>query len=286
VEIRKPRWSSSSFLLYLGAFTVLASMSGAYAYLAAQYGDVAFAGWTLFMLAVLLVLGGAFRRTSWIAGGLFAYLAVAALGTFVGALFTWWGWGGLQSQNPFHGWHWVLWLLIVIVLSALSATLRATRFPLLVLPTCVLVWFLVTDVVSGGGSWSAVVTLLVGLVFFFVALGADRIYGFWIHVAAGLLVGGALLYWWHSSTLDWWLLAGAGAVFIALGTVIERSSWTVLGALGLLGAGTHFAIDWSSGGGVLGLPTREWVPIVVAAGVGFLFVVFGLWAGRRPQPAQ
>jgi hypothetical protein len=287
VEIRKPRWSSSSFLLYLGAFTVLGAMSSAYAYLAAQYGEFAFVGWTLLMLGVLLVLGGIFRRGSWIAGGLFAWLAVAALGTFVGAVFTWWGWGGAQqSQNPFDGWHWVLWLLIVIVLSALSATLRATRFPLLVLPTCLLAWFLVTDVISGGGSWSAVVTLLFGTILFFAGLGANRVYGFWIHVVSGLLVGGALLYWWHSSTLDFWLLAATGAVFITLGMAIDRSSWTVLGSLGLIGAATHFAIDWSSGGGLFGLPTREWVPIVVAAGLGFLFVVLGLWAGRRPQPAQ
>jgi hypothetical protein len=73
VEVLKPRWSSASFLLYLGAFTILASAIGAYAYLSNRYGDAAFVGWTLLMLVVLVVFaGGLRRREPWIAGGLFA----------------------------------------------------------------------------------------------------------------------------------------------------------------------------------------------------------------------
>jgi hypothetical protein len=146
-------------------------------------------------------------------------------------------------------------------------------------------WFLVTDVVSGGGSWSAFVTLFVGFFYFLVALGLNRVYGFWMHVVSGLLVGGALLYWWHSSTADWWLLAVASVLFIAVGIAIARSSWAVIGALGLFAAAVHFSIDWASGG-AFGLPTKAWVPIVVAAALGFLFVVLGLWGARRPQPVD
>lgn len=286
MNVRQPHWSSSSFLLYLGAFTILASMSAAYAYLTTQYGDVAFVGWTLLMLVVLSPIAAVLRRGSWITAGLFAWLSVVAFGTFVGAVFTWWGWLDQPQQAPFDGRHWALWVLIVLVLFVLAAALRATRFPLLVLPICVLVWFLVTDVVSGGGSWSAVVTVLIGLVYFLSAFSAGAVHGFWIHLVSGLLVGGALLYWWHTSTLDWWLVAITGAIFITVGATIARSSWTVLGAVGLLLAAGHFAVDWANGGGLLGLPSKEWVPIVVAAALGFLFVVFGLWAARRPQPVS
>jgi hypothetical protein len=287
VDVRKPRWTSASFLLYLGVFTILASASGAYAYLSIQYGDAAFVGWTLLMLAVLLALAVSLRRRGpWIAAGLFAYLSVTAFGTFVGALFDWWGWNGASGTgSPFHGWHWVAWLLIVIILVAASAALRAYRFPLLVLTIAPLAWFLVTDIVSGGGSWSAVVTLFVGIVYLFVGLGLNRVYGFWMHVVSGLLVGGALLYWWHSSTADWWLIFAAGLVFIALGIGIARSSWAVIGSLGMLGAAVHFSIEWASGG-AFGLPTKAWVPIVVAAVLGFAFVVLGLSGSRRPQPAE
>jgi hypothetical protein len=241
VDVRKPRWSSASYLLYLGAFTVLAAAGAAYAYLSSLYGDAAFVGWTLLMLAILLALAASFRsRGPWLAAGLFAYLSVAAFGTVVGALFTWWGWGGGSSNgSPFHGWHWVLWLLILIVLAVSLAALRAYRFPLLVLPIALLLWFLVTDIVSGGGSWSA----------------------------------------------DWWLIVLSSVLFIAIGIATSRSSWAVIGSLGMFAAAVHFSIDWASGG-AFGLPTKAWVPIVVAAVLGFVFVALGLWGWRRPQPAE
>jgi len=280
VDVVKPRWSSSSFLLYAGAFVVLASATAAYAYLSTQFGEAAFAGWTLLMLVVLAALAVGLRdRGPWIAAGLFAYLTVSAFGTFVGALFTWWGWGGTSDTDVFDGWHWVTWLLVVLILVAATLALVLYRFPLLVLTIAVLFWYLVTDIVSGGSSWSAVVTLFVGLVYLGAGLASNRVYGFWLHVASGLLVGGALLYWWHSSTLDWWLLFAAGLVFIAIGRVTHRSSWTVLGALGMLGAAAHFAVDWTNGGLAFfmnGGETRAWAPIVVFAVLGFLFVALGL----------
>lgn len=283
MDVRKPRWDSGSFLLYLGLFTIVGSLTAAYSYLSHYYGDFAFVGWTLLMLAVLLVLALALRkRTPWIAGGVFAYLTVTAWGTFVGALFTWWGWGGEKTSSAFGGWHWVLWALILLVLAATFAALRTWHFPLLVFSICVLVWFLVTDVVSGGGSWSVVVSLLIGIAYFFVGLGVNRVYGFWVQLASGLLVGGSLLYWWHTSTADWWLIFVAGLVYVAIGTAIRRSSWTVLGALGLFAAATHFSIDWTTGNfSFFTGPTHVWIPIVVAAVLGFIYVVLGLWASRR-----
>ena len=285
VDVLKPRWTNGSFLLYLGAFVVLAAATAAYSYLSTQYGDAALVGWTLLMLAILAALALVLRRRGpWIAGGLFAYLSVTMFGTFVGALFTWWGWSSNQN-DPFRGWHWVTWLLIVLVLLAANAALVLYKFPLLVLTIAVLSWYLVTDVVSGGGSWSAVVTLLIGFMYFVIALVSNRVYGFWLHVASGLLVGGALLYWWHSSTADWWLLFVAGLVFISIGRVTRRTSWTVLGALGMVAAATHFSVDWTTGSFTFFEgPTELWTPIVVFAVLGFLFVLLGLGAARR-EPA-
>jgi hypothetical protein len=285
VGVLKPRWTNSSFLLYLGAFVVLGAASAAYAYLSTQYGHAALVGWTLLMLAILAFLAVALRRRGpWIAGGLFAYLTVAAFGTFLAALFTWWGWGGAQ-QNLFDGWHWVAWLLVVLVLIAASAALALYRFPLLVFTIAILAWYLVTDIVSGGGSWSAVVTLFFGAFYFVVALVSNRVYGFWVHVASGLLVAGPLVYWWHTSTLDWWLLFVSGVVFISIGRAARRSSWTVIGSLLMIAAAVHFSIDWTTGSFTFFQgPTRTWTPIVVFAVLGFIFVALGLGAARR-EPA-
>lgn len=289
MDVLKPRWTSSSFLLYAGAFTVLAAAGAAYAYLSTQYGDAAFVGWTVLMLAVLALLAVVLRRRGpWIAGGLFAYLSVSAFGTFVGALFTWWGWNGSSgNDHVFRGWHWVTWLLIALVLLAANVALVRYKFPLLVLTIAVLSWYLVTDIVSGGGSWSAVVTLFIGFAYFLAGLASNRVYGFWLHVVSGLLVGGALLYWWHSSTADWWLLFVAGLVFISIGRGTHRSSWTVLGALGMVAAATHFSIDWTTGDFTFFTgPSKAWVPIVVFAVLGFLFVMLGLGAARHEPTVE
>jgi hypothetical protein len=282
VDVLKPRWTSASFLLYLGAFTVLAAAVAAYAYLSTQYGDGAFVGWTALMLLPLAALGVVLARGgAWVAGGLFAWLTVVAVGSFVGAVFTWWGWH-TAGATPFGGWHWSSWALSMIVVGTAATLLAATRFPLLVVPIVVLAWYVVTDFVSGGGSWSAVVTLVVGLVYLGVGRLVNRVHGFWLEAVSGTLVGGALLYWWHSSTTDFALLAAAGVGFVWLGVLISRSSWAVLGALGLIAAAVHFAIDWTTGDlSFFTGPTRVWVPIVVAAVLGFLFVALGLLAARR-----
>ena len=54
--VRKPIWTSSSFLLYTGGFIVLFSATGALFYLATQYGQGALVAWTLIPLVVLVAL--------------------------------------------------------------------------------------------------------------------------------------------------------------------------------------------------------------------------------------
>jgi hypothetical protein len=180
------------------------------------------------------------------------------------------------------------------VIAAASSALRAFRFPLLFVYILTSVYLLVTDVISGGGSWSAVVTVLIGIVYLFVGMSVDRgprnPYGFWWHLTAGFLIGGSLLYWWHSSEADWALLATASVLFILLAGITWRSSWAVLGAIGFIAAATHWTTEWMANGGFSSVftPDRSWVPMVVFAVVGFFFVVLGLyldWRRRRREPA-
>ena len=75
-------------------------------------------------------------------------------------------------------------------------------------------WFFVTDLLSGGGNWSATVTFLVGLVFLAAAAsldaGSHHPYGFWLHVGAGLTIGGSLVYFLHDGDFEWALIALGG----------------------------------------------------------------------------
>ena len=286
-DVRKPQWTSSSFLLYTGGLIVLGSALAALSYLSGQYGSGAYAAWTLLPLIVLYTISFVFLgRGQWIAAGIFAVAGLSMWTAFVVAVLDWWGWLGARTTSVFAGWHWGALLVAALVFLASLVDMAIFRFPLLVTFTTVTAWYFVTDLISGGGSWSAVVTLAVGLFYLLVAVGIDRSsrkpFAFWVHVTSGLLVGGALLYWWHSSDLDWALIAATGVVYIGVASGTGRSSWALLGVLGLVAAFTHFSSEWAHTGLIsFATQTRDWVPPLVFAGVGFFIVLLGLVVGRR-----
>ena len=297
MEIPKPIWSTSSFVLYAGGLTVLGASAGALAYLSSQFGDAAFVAWTLLPLAVLFAIAHAFRaQGEWMPAGLFIVVDMVVWIVFLAALLEWWGWlPGEEEGSPFDGWHWAVWLVIVVAIATAFVDLRQFRFPLLMIFPTALGWFLIVDVLSGGGDWAAVLTLLVGLAYLAIGTqldaGPQRPLGFWVHLVSGLLIGGALLaQWWNSSDADWALVAVTGLVFVAIARGTGRSSWAVLGIIGFLAATVHFATEWTR---LEGFPffveegaIRGWVPPLVFGIVGLFFVLVGLWArGRQEEPA-
>lgn len=309
--VAKPRWSTASYLVYAGAFIVLGATIGSISYLAVEYGSGALAAWALLLFAVLLGVAVTLRRQGHqLAAGVFAFVAIDSFGLFVGALWTWWGWlsngtngasvsigmGGTvverSSSTPFSGFDLGLLSLELVILIASIVTLRTFRHPLLLWGITGLMWLFVADVVSNGGNWTAVVTLVIGLVYLAIGRSLDRgprdAYGFWFHLSAGLLIGGTLLFWWHSGDLRWALICVGALLYVALAHRARRSSWAVLGSLGFVAAATHFSLEWARGGiGPFGngsaAPPRVWVPLVVFAFVGFLLVVLGL---ARPEAAD
>jgi len=289
VGVLKPVWTTSSFLIYLGGLTVLGAALTALSYLAGQYGDFAYVCWTVLVLVVLKAIAlGLRRRGRWLAGGIFGFATVLAFAAFVAALWKWFGWlPTLNPTSPLQGFHLGLLTLLLLVFIAAVSSLPIYRFPLIMLIVTTTWAYFVIDLISGGGNWSAVVALLTGL--FYLAVGAaidateQRPYGFWVHVSAAVLIGGALLYWWHGGDTHWALVAFFAFLYIWVGVGTRRSVWAVLGALGFLAAAEHFAASWTKGGVQLGpeVPSRDWVPSLVFAVVGFFFVALGLAAARR-----
>jgi hypothetical protein len=273
---------------------VLVAALGSLAYLSSSYGSGALVAWSLLPLVVLLTVARSLRaRGEWVAAGVFAFSWVAAWIAFLGLLFSWWGWTDNTATGFYRGWHWALWAIEVLTIVVASVVRRGFRFPLVSVYILVAAYLLVTDVISGGGNWSAFVTLVIGLVYLGVGISVDgssrRPYGFWWHLVSGFLVGGALLFWWHSSETDWALLATASVAFMLVAGATWRSSWAVLGVLGFLAASAHWTIEWVSGGLFsFTSPGRTWVPFVVLAVVGFGFVAVGLvlgWRRGRRAPA-
>ncbi len=285
--MRKPRWSTSSYLLYAGGLTVLLAGLGALAYLSSQYGDAAYAGWAALVLVVLYGIAHAFKRQGrWLASGIFAFASVIAWAAFLGALWTWFGWLHSSSATAgFAGFSVARLSLELLVLVAALDDLRRFRFPFIAAIAVFAGWLFVTDLISGGGNWSAVVTLLVGLMYFAAGSVSDKPSAFWLHFAAGALIGGSLLYWWHSGDTSWSLISVASLVLILVADRTRRASWAVFGTFGFFAAATHFSAEWAHGtislSPSIASTFRGWVPSLIFAFVGFLLVALGLYSLRR-----
>jgi hypothetical protein len=305
--VRSP-WTSASFLVYAGAFTVLFGAVWWLSVLGGDSGKGGFVGWSALALVLLAVLAVGFKRAVRpVAAGLFAFCAVVAFAVFLGAIENWRGWlPESEDDSPFEGFRLGVLLLALLTAAAAAVALRVFRFPLLVAILAFSLWFFVTDLVSNGGDWSAIVTTSLGLVLLAVGIVIDdgplRPYGFWVHVAAAVAIGGGLLYFSHESDGDWILIALAGLVYIAVADRLARSSWAVLGAWGLLQATTHFAEQWASqeflfplfyfvpffflfafGGESLPSenPEHEWAGPLLYVALGLAFVMIGLVLAHR-----
>jgi hypothetical protein len=250
VNAVRAAWSNASFLVYVGGLTIL---FGTLAFLDTQsegHGHAGFVLWSALILVVVGLLAFIALGTGHpVTAGLLALSTVAAVVVFLGSLFDWFGWLPDNSEPGFRGFHfWLLVLELVTVLAALVA-LAIFRFPLLVFAAAAAGWFFTTDLLSNGGDWSAIVTIIYGVVIFLVALlvdaGESRPFGLWLHVVAGATIGGGLLWFFHDGDWEWILIAAVALAYIALGDRLLRSSWAVLGAWGALQATAHFAAKWS-----------------------------------------
>jgi hypothetical protein len=289
--VRAP-WSSSSFLLYVGGITILFATGALLGALGGDYGDAAFVGWSLLVLVALgnLAFGSrtAGRR---ITAGLFSVSAVVALAVFVGALEEWFGWLA-HTDSPFDGFHVSHFLIELVFVFGALAALQRFHFPLLVLVATASSWFFVTDFLSSGGDWSATVTLLFGAVALLVGVGADRVYGFWIHVVAGLTIGGALLQFWHTSDTDFILIGLVSLAYLLLASGLGRTSYAVLAALGLFIVTTHFVFKWfitftfSFFGEERVTHDHPWAAALSYAVYGLALMLLGLWLARRRGEAE
>jgi hypothetical protein len=304
--VRVP-WSSASFLVYLGGLTIFVAFVALISIASNEHGSGAFVLWSALLLAVLWAFAFLSKRSGHsITAGLFALSAVTAFVVLLGAVLDWFGWFP-DTDHAFSGFRfWLLFLELATVVSA-AVALRIFRFPLLVFGVAAASWFFVTDLISGGGDWSAIVTIAYGLFLLAVAMsfdaGRSRIYGFWLHVASGLAIGGGLVWFFHDSNFDWILIGVVALVYIGLGDRLMRSSWAVFGAWGLLQTTTHFADKWADVGFFAFFPfgffffpffgyddyeehkSHMWAGAFSYAVLGIVFIGIGLLIARRRRDA-
>jgi hypothetical protein len=293
VKIVRAGWTSASFLAYAGALMVLVAAFFLLGVISDEHSAGAFAGWSALAFAVAASCAVGLRRSGRpVPAGLFAIVSVGLFAILIGAFLDWFGWlhGG---DGLFSGFHWGVLAIELLTLLAALVAIRSFRFPLLAAAVAGVGWYFVTDVLSSGGNWSAVVTLLVGCFLFFAGLVIDRRptrpYGFWVHVTAGLTIGGALLYFWHASDTDWALIIVASLVYIALAALIRRSSYAVLGAVGLVLATGYFSLSATFPfffGEEFGGEPAPWAAPLAFVCLGFFLALLGLLLWRRTTPTE
>ena len=307
--VRVP-WSSASFLVYLGGITILFATATLLNFEAESHGSFGLVFWAFLIYVAISAAALAARALGhFVTAGLLATSGVVAFVVFFGSILEWFGWlPDINEGGVFEGFRFWLLVLELIAIVATVVALRIFEFPLLVLLLAASSWFFVTDLISGGGNWTAIVTIAVGLVFLLAGIAVDdgpsRPLGFWLHVAAGLTIGGGLLWFFHDGMFDWIVVGVVGALYILLGDRLLRSSWVVFGAWGLLQTATYFADRWSDVAEFLFFPIyylafpffvafdesgggheHNWLGPLVFALTGLVFIWIGLWLTRRRREA-
>jgi hypothetical protein len=237
----KPIWTSATFLVYTGGLTVLLGGLAALGYLSGHYGSGAKAAWALLVLVILYAIAHALRvRDRPIAAGIFAFASVIAWGAFVVLLFRWWGWNGVDAS--IRHWSWSRSAALLLILASAWDDRRRFNFPFIRAISTILGWIFVIQLLPAGGNDTAGFTLIVGLAYLLLGTIHRTPSSFWIHLVGGLLIGGAIIYWAHTSDGDYAIVSIVAFLFVVLAYATRRSSWAVLGTIGFFVATIHYIV--------------------------------------------
>lgn len=293
----RPAWSGASFLLYVGAFTVLGALGVLLGSLAKMHGSTALIGWSALFLALLLAVAAASDRDGRpVVAGLSAFVAVAVAGVAAAALLD--AIGLADSSEPFdRDLELAPFVVEVVVLAAALVAARRFRFPLLLLAATIATTVLVLDTtaaVVGAGNWVATAALLLGLGELAIARSLDASghpeWAFWKHAAAAFTIGGAAIWLLDGNDAGWVFIGLLSLGYLALARSFGRSVWAIVGALGLLLTTSHF-VDESDAivGAIPFLPTEVveggglelWQTALVYIGLGVVYALLGQFL-RQP----
>lgn len=297
----KPVWTSSTFLQYAGMLIVVVAVAWLLSFLQDQHGSGGLVGWAALFLAVALGLAlSVLRRGEPLLAGLLALLAVIVFAAFAGAIFDVLGLVDEEDGGPLaEGFDFWLIVLELLVLFAALAALRRFRFPLLALVAAVAAWVALVDVVGeifgGGNDAHAATAILIGLGF--VAAGRSMDAGghstsaFWVHLVGGLSLGGGVLWFLHSEDWHWAIVGIVALVYVAAARTLLRSSYAVLGAIGMTAVASYFIEQWFSLSSLVpffGVPLEEtddaWGRPLLYLVLGAVLVALGLWVQWRRTP--
>ena len=236
----RPRWSSDSALVYIGGVVVLFATASLLGILGEDHGNAALVGFSALATAVAVALALALQRARrLVAAGLLVTLAVVFFAVFVGSLETLIG--ILDEDASGDDWQPGFLLLELLTIGVALLALQRFRAPLLMLPIAVTFATAVIDL--GADEYTAII---VGLILVAAGHAVDRAgrqpYAMWLHLVGAASFGGGVLALVESDA--GWIVVGLLSVaYVAGGYAFRRSSYAVLGAVGILATVTYFIQD-------------------------------------------
>jgi hypothetical protein len=236
----RPRWSSGSALVYIGGFVALFATASLLGVLGQDHGNAALVGFSALATAVAVALALALQQARRpVAAGVLATLAVVFFAFFVGALESLIG--ILDTDIAGNDWQPGTLVLELLTIVAAFAALSRFRAPLLVLPIAVVFWLALID-----PGAEKIMSIVAGLILVAAGHAVDRSgrkpYGFWLHFVGSLAFGGGVLAL-VDGTAGWILIGLLSVAYVAGAYAFGRSSYAVLGAVGILATTTHFIQD-------------------------------------------
>jgi hypothetical protein len=245
----KARFTGLNVAYFFGALVVIAAMGWLM-----TLGFQKMGPWAVFFIAILYAL--AFVRAGErlaselpVPSGLLYTMAVCMTPLAVWGLERATGFwpandpGNYRDFYPFIRSSWI-WMEAATVLAALIA-LRRVKFPFLVAPAAVALWFMSMDLaayVRGESSWDPAIMRHVGMIFgiamIFLAVLIDHQspkedFGFWLHLFGMTALWGAISSMDSGDQFRRFLYCLLNLFFIVVSVTLRRRVYLVFGALGV-----------------------------------------------------
>lgn len=257
-----PRFSGTHVLYYLGGLLAIGAASLFTTLAVEAYGMLPLLVLTALYALCAIAAAVRFERHNLpVPASIFATLAIALVPLAIYALqhlLGFWADGGdAQHYRDFHAW--IDWRWIVMELSTLLAgvyILNRFRYPFLVLPIAIALWYFGMDVVpalmmhadANSPSWFSgdafelrkKISLAFGLAMLLLAFFVDirsrsrKDYGFWLYLF------GLLTFWPALSSMDSGHLSGKliylvlNFGLVGIGAILARRTFAVFGGMGIM----------------------------------------------------
>ncbi len=286
---QSPGFDFTHVLYYLGGLIAIGAMTLFMTLGWEAFGGAGILGISCLYALIGLKLTNTFRDRGYLVpAGISASFVVAlaplAIYGFQQALGLWPDNSSYREYHQFIKWHWLYMELATLAVGAFM--LWKYRFPFLVMPVAVTLWYLTMDVsamISGGDfDWALrkLVSMYGGLLMILLAVwvdirsryGADH--AFWLYLFGVIAFWSGLSLQYSESELAKFAYFCINLLMIGAGVLLVRRVFVVFGALGICGYLGHLAYE---------VFENSWLFPIVLTVIGLAIVYLGILWQKHEQ---